>query len=133
MVSGSIIPTYARVYFGSGERIRGYFSTVWEGENQAGGAVELRYALITTRTFRFSALSLLPPEFTIWRFGMSLALFTDTGLAWFRGDKLRFGSFASGYGGGLHFLLPYGMVLRTEYAWNEYGEGQFILDLRTSI
>ncbi|MBM2839712.1 MAG: hypothetical protein HW412_240, partial [Bacteroidetes bacterium] len=35
VVSGSIIPTYSRSYFGYGERIRGYFRNVFEGENLA--------------------------------------------------------------------------------------------------
>ena len=43
------------------------------------------------------------------------------------------GSFATGYGAGIHFLLPYSVVLRTEYAWNEYGMGQFIIDFRGNI
>jgi outer membrane protein assembly factor BamA len=132
MVSGTLIPTYARGYFGSGERIRGYYTTIWEGENLAGGTAELRCALLEPRTFLFSALP-LPPEFSIWRFGVSLALFADTGIAWFRQDNVRLGSFASGYGAGLHFLLPYGYVLRTEYARNNRGHGEFILDLRGSI
>lgn len=132
MLSGTLIPTYARGYFGSGERIRGYYKTIWEGENLMGGTAELRCALFDTRTFLFSSLP-LPPEFSVWRFGMSLALFAETGLAWYRQDKLRMESFVSGFGAGLHFLLPYGYVLRTEYALSDEGQGQFILDLRGSI
>jgi outer membrane protein assembly factor BamA len=132
VVSGSLIPTYARGYFGSGERIRGYYMTIWEGENLMGGTAELRCALFDTKTFMFSALP-LPPEFSVWRFGVSLALFAETGLAWYRQDPIRLHSFASGYGAGVHFLLPYGYVLRTEYALDDLGKGQFILDLRGSI
>ena len=94
--------------------------------------MELRYALLEAKTIRFSAIP-LPDEFSVWRFGVSLALFTDTGLAWFRGDKVHFDSFASGYGGGVHFLLPYGVILRTEYAWNDHRIGQFIIDFRGAI
>jgi opacity protein-like surface antigen len=75
----------------------------------------------------------MPSQFSVWRFGISLALFTDTGTTWFRGDKLTPESFATGYGAGIHFLLPYSVVLRTEYAWNELGHGQFIIDIRGNI
>lgn len=132
IVSGGVIPTYNHAYFGYGERIRGYFKTVFEGENMLGTSVELRWPLLKARTIYFSAIP-LPPEFSVWRIGVSLAIFADAGTTWFRGEKLRLGSFASGYGGGVHFLLPYSTVLRTEYAFNEYGKGQFIFDLRASL
>jgi outer membrane protein assembly factor BamA len=132
LVSGGLVPTYAHTYFGTGERIRGYYRTVMEGEDIAGGTVELRYSLLDARTFLFSAVA-MPTEFSVWRFGISLALFTDTGVTWFRGDRLTPGSLSTGYGGGIHFLLPYSIVLRTEYAWNELGNGQFIIDIRGNI
>lgn len=132
VVSGGFIPTYNHTYFGYGERIRGYFKTVFEGENMLGTSVELRWPLLKARTIYFTAIP-LPPEFSIWRIGISLAIFADAGTTWFRGEILSFRSFASGYGGGIHFLLPYSTVLRTEYAFNEYGKGQFIFDLRASL
>jgi hypothetical protein len=64
---------------------------------------------------------------------VSLAIFADAGATWYRHQALTFNSFASGYGGGIHFLLPYSIVARVEYAWNEYRRGQFILDLRGSL
>jgi outer membrane protein assembly factor BamA len=130
-VSGGLVPTYARTFFGYGERIRGHFNTVFEGENLAGSTIELRYPLIGPRTFLFTALP-LPAEFSVWRFGMSLELFADAGATWFA-NKVQWNSFAAGYGGGVVFLLPYGYVVSTEYAFNEYRKGQFILDLRGSI
>ena len=132
IVSGSFIPTYARAYFGYGEKIRGYYGTVFEGEDLLGGSLELRYQIVKPRTIHFTAID-LPPEFSVWRFGVALALFGDTGVTWFRGDNLQWTDFSSGYGGGIHFLLPYSFVLRTEYAWNEQFEGQFILDLKASF
>jgi len=132
IVSGGVVPTYSRVYFGYGERIRGYFKNVFEGENMLGGTVELRYPILKARTINVSMIP-LPREFSVWRFGISLALFGDTGVTWFRGERLARGDFASGYGGGIHFLLPYGIVVRTEYGFNEFRRGEFIFDVRTSI
>lgn len=131
LTSGGTVPTYTRMYFGYGERIRGHFSTVFEGESIAGGTVELRFPLMAPRTFVFNSIP-LPPEFSVWRFGISLELFAETGAAWF-GQRVQWNSFSSGYGGGLVFLLPYGYVVRTEYALNEFRNGQFILDLRGSL
>ncbi len=132
VVSGGTVPTYSHVFFGYGERIRGYFKTVYEGEDILGTTIELRHPLFGPNTYQMQSLP-LPPEFTVWRFGISLAIFADAGTTWYRGDKLTFNSFHSGYGGGIHFLLPYGYVVRTEYAWNEYRHGEFILDLRGSL
>jgi len=132
VVSGGLVPTYAHTYFGTGERIRGYYREVMEGEDIAGGTAEIRYSLLDPRTFYFSAVS-IPSEFSVWRFGISLVLFTDTGTTWYRGDRLQFASLATGYGAGVHFLLPYSVILRTEYAWNLLGTGQFIIDIRGNI
>ena len=75
----------------------------------------------------------LPSEFAVWRFGISLALFGDAGTTWFRGDRLSFRSFSSGYGAGADFLLPYSYVVRLEYAYNNFFHGQFILNLRGAV
>ncbi len=132
IVSGGEVPTYARAYYGFGDRIRGYYKTVLEGENLYGFSAELRYDLITPRIVRFTWIS-LPEEFTVWRLGVGLSIFGDTGVTWFRGDPVQWTDFSSGYGAGINFLLPYGMVVRTEYAWNELGKGQFILGLKSSF
>jgi len=132
IVSGGVVPTYARTYFGHGERIRGYFYDVYEGEDLATASVELRFALLRPRVFQLTGTP-IPDEFAIWRFGISLALFADAGTTWFRGDTLVPASFLSGYGGGIHFLLPYGFVARVEYAFNNNGRGEFIFDFRTAF
>jgi outer membrane protein assembly factor BamA len=132
VVWGGAVPTYSHVYFGHGERIRGYFQTVLEGENIAGTSVELRIPILQTRTLYVSFLP-LPPEFAVWQFGVSATLFADAGSTWYRGDKLTWNSFSSGYGGGFHVLLPYSFSMRAEYAFNDYGKGEFILDFRKSL
>jgi outer membrane protein assembly factor BamA len=132
VVSGGVVPTYARTFFGHGERIRGFFSEVYEGENLATASLELRFALLQPGVFRLTGTP-LPDEFTIWRFGVSLALFADAGATWFRREKVSPESIRGGYGGGIHFLLPYGIVARAEYAFNNYGKGEFIIDLRSAF
>ena len=129
---GGEVPTYAHVFFGYGDRLRGWFTTVIEGDDNVGYTLELRHYLFPPRYFRVNFVS-LPPEFSILRFGIAAALFANTGTAWYRGDRLSWESLYSGYGGGLHFLLPYSLVVRVEYAWNQFHHGEFILDLRGSI
>ncbi len=132
IVSGGEVPTYARAYFGYSERIRGHYTTVLEGENLTGVSAELRYILLTPQIIHFTLID-LPEEFSVWRFGINLALFGDTGVTWFRGEPVTFSSLSTGYGAGVNFLLPYDIVIRTEYAWNEVREGQFILGLEASF
>ncbi len=132
IVSGGVIPTYARSYFGYGERIRGYYTTVFEGENILGTSIELRWPLLKPRTIVFSAIP-IPQEFAVWRFGISLELFADAGTTWFRGNKVTLDSFASGYGAGVVFLLPYDFVVRTEYARNNRAKSQFVLGIRAAF
>ncbi len=132
--TGELIPTYARVYFGYDERIRGHYTTVYEGEDMAGGTLELRFSLLQPRVLDMTSLP-IPREFAFWRFGASLALFADAGTALFHKDEnsLKLSSLASGYGGGVDLLLPYSFVVRLGYAINPDGRGQFILDLRGAI
>lgn len=128
--AGSGTPSYNRVYFGYTERIRGHFNEVSEGENLIGLTAELHYQLFEPVYVR---MRFLPQQFSVLRFGMVVALFGDAGTVWFRGVDPSLGGFKRGYGGGLHFLLPYSMVLRADYGWNEFRKGEFILDLGSSF
>ena len=131
---GSLIPAYARVYLGYEDRIRGYFTSVFEGERNAAATVELRLPILKARVIDASFIP-IPKEFTFWRFGISLSLFGDAGAAWFQKDQhnLHLSSIASGYGTGIDFLLPYSLLIRIEYALNNLGRGEFILDFSGAI
>ncbi len=127
---GKRIPVYSRVYFGYGERIRGHFDIVAEGENLAGATAELHIPLLEPRYLK---LDLLPDGFNLWRFGVGTAIFADAGTVWFRDGAFSAGNLAKGYGGGIHFLLPYSAVLRVEYAWNQWRKGELIIDLGAAL
>ncbi len=85
---GGTIPVYGRVYIGYGERVRGHFDEVVEGENIAGGIAELHVPLLPVRYLR---MEFLPDGFDLWRFGATAALFGDAGTAWFGSDKFSVG------------------------------------------
>jgi len=130
IVAAGPTPSYNRTYFGYSERIRGHFKAVKEGENIFGVSAELHYPLLSPV---YINLTLLPSEFSILKFGIFAAIFADAGTVWFRRNALALGNFSKGYGFGIHFLLPYSFVLRTDYAWNEYRRGEFILDIGSSF
>jgi outer membrane protein assembly factor BamA len=131
-VSGGEVPVYGRSYFGYGDRVRGYYHDVVEGDNLMLTAAELRFSLLAPRTLNVSGLP-LPEAFTIWRFGVSLVLFADAGATWYRGETVGLQTMLAGTGGGIHFLLPYGVVARIEYARNNAHRSQWILALRGAI
>ena len=130
LAAGGRTPSYNHVYFGYGERIRGHFKEVYEGESMLGFSTELHYTLLSPVYFRVHAL---PSEFSVWRFGITAALFGDAGTVWFRGTPVALDRFVKGYGAGIDFLLPYSAVLRVEYALNEVRRGEFILDFGASF
>ncbi|MDI6767333.1 MAG: BamA/TamA family outer membrane protein [Bacteroidota bacterium] len=130
ITAGSATPSHNRLYFGYGERIRGHFNEVFEGENIIGVSTELHYPLMSPIYYK---INFLPAEFRILKFGIVAAAFADAGSVWFRRQPFALDQFKSGYGLGIHFLLPYSFVLRTDYAWNELRCGEFILDLGASF
>lgn len=132
MASGGDVPTYGRTYFGYGERIRGFYNEVAEGEDLVLASAELRFAILPARTIQVSGLP-IPEQFTIWRFGISIALFADAGTTWLRNESPGLRSLCSGAGAGIHFLLPYSAIARLEYARNSAHRGEWILGFRGAI
>ena len=131
-VSGGVVPAYLHSYFGYDERLRGYFNTVFEAEDIVGGSVELRVPILKPRYINVST-PYLPPEFSVLRYGLYAGFFADAGKIWYRTESFGNVPWRSGYGAGLHFLLPYSIILRTEYALNNMGDWDFILDFGASF
>lgn len=124
--AGGPVPSYRYVYFGYREKIRGYFNRVLEGENLVGGSLEVRIPLLLPRYYEFPYSPL--PEFSVWRYGLYLGFFADAGKTWFRSEGYSGRHWYSGFGFGLHFLLPYSLVVRTEIALNPEGKAEIVLD-----
>jgi len=128
---GGLIPIYRHVYYGYSERLRGYFRDIQEGEDIMGGNLELRFAILKPR---YLTLPFIPvPEFSVLRYGLYAGIFADGGKVWYRNQPFPGTDWRSGYGAGLHFLLPYSLVVRTEYALNNMGRGEFFVDLDASF
>lgn len=131
VVSGPAIPAYDNVFFGFGERIRGHFKERLEGQDILGASLEWRIPILSPRQMLFSFVPV--KQFRNWRFGVYGALFADAGNVWYKHQSPKLSASPSGYGVGVHFLLPYGFVFRLEYALNELGRGQFIYDVTASF
>jgi len=125
--SGPSVPNYSHFYFGFSERLRGHFQEEVEGENIAGASIELRIPLFPV--FYLSMPEIPIPQFATWKLGLYAAIFSDAGKTWNKSASPHFESASSGYGVGIHFLLPYGFVFRIDRAWNENQRGEWIFDI----
>lgn len=130
---GGRIPNYGHVFFGYGDRIRGHFYTILEGENQFGTTAEIHYPILKPRYVRFNFLPL--EQFKDVRYAANVAVFADAGTALYRTQKISTNSFLSGYGVGVHILLAYSAVVRFEYAfpYNTKSNGEFIFDVGAAL
>jgi outer membrane protein assembly factor BamA len=126
MAAGGRVPNYAHMYFGYGDRIRGHYNDILEGEQILGTSAELHIPLLSPRYYR---VALMPIEqFRDIRYAFNLALFADAGTVWNRHDGPNIHSVSSGFGAGVHMLFAYSFVFRLEYAFREKfkgGEGIF--------
>jgi outer membrane protein assembly factor BamA len=129
-ISAGAIPVYERYFIGLQERIRGYFSEQSEGRQRIVAGLELRFPLLPIRYFDFgNSESALGSFMNNLPFGVSAALFCDTGTVWDQLSHLHRQKFKQGFGAGVHIHLPYVNVLRLEYAFDQQGHGEFITDL----
>ncbi len=127
------IPVYDQVHLGFFERVRGHFNRRATGENRLVGSAEFRFPIQKIKYYDFGAFQSMGRYGSNFRFGISGALFADTGAVWFKADGLRSRQFLSGWGAGLHFFLPYAIILRAEYAFDEHGDGQLIFDVNAAF
>lgn len=132
-LSEGTIPIYDQVHFGFLTRIRGHFSDRRTGDNLVLGSAEFRFPIRKITYHNFGLFESMGRYGTNFRFGISGALFLDTGAVWLQNERLTKSKFISGWGVGLHFFLPYMNLLRVEYGFNEDWDGQIIIDAFVSF
>ena len=121
-------PVYDQVFLGFEERIRGHFNETYNGRYAMVMGLALRHPLIPLRYFSYKS-RWLPEFFTKdLKFGLNAGIFIESGQVWNKHKNFSFRNQITGYGMGLHFLLPYIEVLRFDYAFNEQGRGEFIVE-----
>jgi outer membrane protein assembly factor BamA len=133
LTAGRLIPFYDYSFLGFEEAVRGHFSTEREGNNYYLGSVEINHPIIKDVNVNLDFIPLLPRELLSFRLGLYAELFADMGTTQFRGEPIRLRDFDKGYGAGLSLLLlPYNLA-RFEFAFDEFGNSEFIFGLGTSF
>lgn len=137
---GGTIPSYLREFLGYDNLVRGYKNIVFEGDNKSGIYNELRFPVINPffvkgksipLAKRISALKSLT-----YRLGLYATIFFDAGGVWDKQDNLFKTQFRNGFGAGLNFILPFGLIGRTDFAFRKEGKRfvpQIIFDLDAAI
>lgn len=124
---GKTVPLYDYSILGYDYFTRGNRYLVREGNNALIGSIELGYPLIKEWNFGMT-LPLVPKSLTRARIAIIFNIFADAATTFNNGDKVLLNDFNSGYGVGLTFLfMPY-IAFRTEFALNEMGKGEFLLE-----
>ena len=131
LAEGPQIPPYNHVFFGYYERIRGMFNTISEGESMLGGNVELRIPII--RQLYFEIPDIPFRQFISNRIALYWSFFGDFGETSNKYLALNLKSTLYGYGGGLTLLLPYDVILQSDYARGSDRHSEFIFDFGEAI
>jgi outer membrane protein assembly factor BamA len=119
-VAGGAVPMYHRIFLSNRLGIRGYNQREFTGEELMGASVEVRMPIISPRFITLNFFDI--HQFNTMRFGVYAALFADAGKIWFRSDNFNDVPWLASSGIGLHFLLPYSFILRTELSVNALGQ-----------
>lgn len=127
------LPFYDRIYLGFGERVRGHFSEVHPGRHNFVGTFEIRFPLTRTYYFNFFADQFPGTSTKDLKFGLNAGFFAETGLAWHKQNEFDgledIDNLTSGFGAGIHILLPYIEVLRVDFAFDENFNRETILEV----
>jgi hypothetical protein len=116
VVVGGPVPVYHHIFLSPRLGIRGYDQRQYEGEDMIGGSAEVRVPIITPRFLTFNFLDIY--QFNTMRLGVYAAIFTDVGKIWYRSDEFEKVPWLASGGVGLHILLPYSLIFRTELSIN---------------
>jgi outer membrane protein assembly factor BamA len=142
VINEGTLPIYQRVFLGFDERIRGYFHRIFPDPDQyqrynstniSLSSLEFRFPILPIRYFSFKNGPLIPSLYKDLKFGISAGIFMDSGIIWQKKEEFGLNNFYSGGGVGLHIHLPYIYILRLEFAVNDKGDHQYIIDAGVSF
>lgn len=127
------LPFYDKVYLGFDERVRGHFREVHSGRHNFVSTFEIRYPILSTKYFDFFS-DLFPGTSTKnLKFGINAGLFAETGIAWNKRSEFNsindIDNLISGFGAGIHIILPYIEVLRIDFAFDQKFNYEYILEI----
>ncbi len=137
---GGTIPGYLNEFFGFDRIIRGYKNIVLEGENQTGLYNELRIPVVDPFYIKGNDIPLARGISLLnklnYKFGLFATIFFDVGGVWNKNDDVFETRFYNGFGAGLNFILPFGFVGRTDFAFRKENKRfipQVVVDLDASF
>ena len=127
------LPFYDKVYLGFDERVRGHFHEIHSGRHNFVSVFEIRRPILSTKYFDFFS-DLFPGTSTKdLKFGINAGLFAETGIAWNKQKEFNsindIDNLISGFGAGIHIILPYIEVLRIDFAFDEKYNYETILEI----
>lgn len=131
--TGDKIPFYDYSILGLDERIRGYFTRKSEGKHFYFTSFEIYYPVVEEVNIDLDFIPIIPEQLLKYRIAFYTQLFGDAGTSFNKHNSLTLKQFKSGYGLGITFLvLPYNL-LRVEYAFDNFGNTEWIFDLGVSF
>jgi outer membrane protein insertion porin family len=120
---GGTIPYYLEEYYGYNKIIRGYKNVVSEGENQFGLFNEFRIPVIDPFYTEGKSIPVVENISALknlsYKFGLYATAFFDIGTVWNKNSNFFDSKFINGFGAGLNFILPFGFVGRTDFAFRK--------------
>jgi outer membrane protein assembly factor BamA len=119
---GAVIPLYHHEFLGYGDKyIRGWKGHAFEGDDLLTVYNEIRIPILKPRFIKADELPLLKDLPIIQKLdlkhGIYFSFLYDIGAVWYKGDNLKHVHFRSGAGIGLNIILPFGYVLRADWAF----------------
>jgi outer membrane protein insertion porin family len=129
---GEDIPIYLQYSLGGSNSIRGYSRTdlgkVLYGKNQLLGTIEFSYCIMSPRQIQLLGLSFLS-----FRLGMNIIGFVDHGVAWTESGELNLDRSKTGYGVGLHLMVPGIDRIRLDLGFSQDGDVMVHLGTRAKF
>lgn len=129
------VPNHQRLFFGYDILLRGYTDRILEGDNLQLNSLELRYPAIPLQAAK---LDFIPFEkFQIFQYGLFVTAFLDAGNVWHNSRSQVFGLRQThydfrknkyGYGVGLVFVGGYEATARLDFAFNQQGRLQIVIE-----
>lgn len=134
------VPNHQRLFFGYDILLRGYTDRILEGDNLQLNTVELRYPVIPLQAVKFDFIPF--ERFQIFQYGMFLTAFLDAGNVWYNSRSIGFGQrqmhydFSKnkyGYGFGVVMVGGYEATARFDFAFNQQGRFQIVIENEISF
>lgn len=127
------LPFYDKIYLGFEERVRGHFFDIKEGSHNFVTTFELRFPILKTYYFDIPLGNLTRSATKDLKFGLNAGFFAETGTVWEKQNQFGINNFISGFGTGIHIILPYIEVLRIDLAFDEKWKSQILLEVEVAF